>query len=82
MRTIFQLLWQTARDLASWIAGALALVAVFLTWGYFHQLFSFADCPSDKPDMSIGSIVLSGFGFTMCETPNSKEQQGRAGTTQ
>lgn len=51
---------------SSGIFGAIAIVTMFLVWGYLHQLFSFADCLGTKPDMSIGSIVASGFGFTIC----------------
>ena len=50
----------------------LAFVVVFLVWGYLHQLFSFADCAGGRPDMSIGAIIASGFGATVCVGTSSR----------
>ena len=49
-----QRLREETKTAVGWAFGAIALVTVFLIWGYFHQLFSFADCEDGKPDMSIG----------------------------
>jgi hypothetical protein len=69
--TALQRLREGAKTALGWAFGAIALITLFLTWGYFHQLFSFADCEGGKPDMSIGSIVASGFGFTICAEVHS-----------
>jgi hypothetical protein len=68
-----QWLWEGTKTIVGWAFGAIVLVTLFMIWGYFHQLFSFADCEGGKPDMSIGSIVAAGFGFTICAIPNSKK---------
>lgn len=70
---ILRRLSEGAKTVVGWMFGAIALVTAFLIWGYLHQLFSFADCEGGKPDMSIGSIVASGFGFTICSIPRTQK---------
>ena len=62
MRDVFEQL----RKGASWLLSAIALLGLFLTFGFVRAEFSFADCEGGKPDISLGGIVASAFGITAC----------------
>jgi hypothetical protein len=70
MREVFAKSVGLVKDALVNIFGIIVLIGGFLLWGYLHQMFSFADCgEGGQPDLSIGAIIASGFGFTSCIGP-------------
>jgi hypothetical protein len=59
------------------ILGFGVLVIAFLIWGYLHQMFSSGECDQGGPDMSLGAIVASGFGMTICTADRTMRDTAR-----